>query len=101
MLCRTSGTRAGHRLIAGTPAPNRCHSLRRRGSYDGTSRQLLAAVRLVGGGNLSTVQGRPDIMGVRIGDRILFSERYVDLDGITANRFKPAVPVATFAQAAE
>jgi hypothetical protein len=50
---------------------------------------------------ISTVQGRPDIMGVRIGDRILFSERYVDLDGITAYRFKPAVSGATFAQAAE
>jgi hypothetical protein len=50
---------------------------------------------------ISTVQGRPDIMGVRIGDRIFFSERYVDPDGITAYRFKPAVPVATFAQAAE
>jgi hypothetical protein len=42
-----------------------------------------------------------DTMGVRIGDEIFFSERYVDLDGITAYRFKPAVSVATFAQAAE
>jgi hypothetical protein len=50
---------------------------------------------------ISTVQGGLDIRGVRIRDRILFSERYVDLDGIAAYRFKPAVSVAIFAQAAE
>lgn len=50
---------------------------------------------------ISTVEGRPDIMCVRIGDEIFFSERFVDLDGITGYKFKPAVPLSTFAQAAE
>lgn len=50
---------------------------------------------------ISTVEGRPDIMGVRIGDGIFFSESYLNPDGVTGYRFMPAVPIATFAQAAE
>jgi hypothetical protein len=50
---------------------------------------------------ISTVEGRPDIMGVRIGDGIFFSESYVNPDGVTGYKFKPAVPIATFARAAE
>jgi hypothetical protein len=48
---------------------------------------------------VSTVEGRPDIMGVRIGDGIFFGESYVNPDGVTGYKFKPAVPVASFAQA--
>jgi hypothetical protein len=50
---------------------------------------------------ISTVQDGPDIMGVRIGDRIFFSDQYVDPEGITWYRLKPSVPVATVALAAE
>jgi hypothetical protein len=50
---------------------------------------------------ISTVQDGPDIMGVRIGDRIFFSDQYVDPEGITWYRLKPSVPVAAFTQAAE
>jgi len=50
---------------------------------------------------ISTVQDGSDNMGVRVGDRIFFSGHNVDPEGITWYRFKPSVPVATFAQAAE
>ena len=50
---------------------------------------------------VSTIGDRPDVMGVRIGDRIFFSDRHVDPDGIPSYKFKPAIPVDTFVQAAE
>jgi hypothetical protein len=46
---------------------------------------------------ISTVEGRPDTMSVRIGDGIFFSESYLNQDGVTGYKFMPAVPVATFA----
>jgi hypothetical protein len=45
---------------------------------------------------LSSVEGRADIMWVRIGDEIFFSDRYVDVDGIPGYMFRRAVPVASF-----
>jgi hypothetical protein len=50
---------------------------------------------------ISTVEGKPDIMGVQIGDGIFFSQSYVEPDGRSGYKFMPAVPVARFAQAAE
>ena len=41
---------------------------------------------------ISTVEGRPGIMGVRIGDGIFFSESYVNPVGVTGYKFMPAVP---------
>jgi hypothetical protein len=40
---------------------------------------------------ISTVEGRPDIMGVRIGDGIFFSESYLNQDGVTGYKFRGEV----------
>jgi hypothetical protein len=42
-----------------------------------------------------------DPLGIRIGDEIFFSSGYVNPDGVTGCKFSPAVPVGTFAKAAE
>jgi len=50
---------------------------------------------------VTTVPGTGDVMSICIGNRIFFSEKYVEPDEVTAYRFKPSVAVTTFAQAAE
>jgi hypothetical protein len=50
---------------------------------------------------ISTVQDTVDVMSIRVGDRIFFSDQYTEPDGVMAYRLRPSAAAAASNQAAE